>query len=140
MLTPEVVRDTFDVTDFVYGDPKAFYTHVADDVSTTITGTDNPISGYYSSKKEWLTNSIERIASYMATPMTRTVTNVLVSGDWTMVEYTAKAMTKSGREYSQEFCWLCRFEGDMIVEIRIYMDSALVKNLFEVEEKKGSKS
>jgi len=135
MLTSEVVYNTFDLTDFVYGDPKAFFRHVADDVCVTITGTDNPLSGNYSSKTEWLANSIEPIARCMATPMTRTVTNVLVSGDWTTVEYTAKATTKSGRDYVQEFCWLCRFEGDMIVEIRIYMDSALVKNLFEAEGK-----
>lgn len=135
MLTPDIVHKTFDQTDFVHGDPKAFFTHVVDDVSVTITGTDNPLSGYYTTKKKWLTSSMERIARCMATPATRTVTNVLVSGDWTTVEYTARATTKSGKDYVQEFCWLCRFEGDMIVEIRIYMDSALVKNLFEAEEK-----
>lgn len=135
MLTPDTVHKTFDQTDFVHGDPKAFFTHVVDDVSTTITGTDNPLSGHYTTKKEWLTSSIERIARCMATPTTRTVTNVLVSGDWTTVEYTARATTKSGKDYVQEFCWLCRFEGDVIVEIRIYMDSALIKNLFEAEEK-----
>jgi len=135
MLTPEVVQKTFDRTEFVYGDAAAFFRHVADDVCATITGTDNPISGNYSSKKEWLSSTIERLSRCMSTPTTRIVTNVLVSGDWTTVEYTATAKTKSGKDYAQEFCWLCRFEGDMIVEIRIYMDSALVKNLLEAEEK-----
>ena len=65
----------------------------------------------------------------MSTPTTRTVTNVLVSGNWTTVEYPARAKTKSGKDYVQQYHWLCRFEEDMTVEIRIYMDNALVKDL-----------
>jgi len=54
--------------------------------------------------------------------------------DWAIVEYTATATTKKGASFNQNFCWICRYEGDKIVEVRMYEDSALVKSVLEENE------
>jgi uncharacterized protein len=54
----------------------------------------------------------------------RKFTRVLISDVW-IVEHTAAATTKKGSGFHQEFCWLCRFEGDTIVQVKIYMDTVV---------------
>jgi hypothetical protein len=39
--------------------------------------------------------------------------------------------TGDGLRFDNRYCWVCRFEGDKIVEVRAYLDSALVARLFE---------
>jgi ketosteroid isomerase-like protein len=58
----------------------------------------------------------------------------LVCGDWAVVEHNGHAVTKKGEDYKMEFCWVCRFESDKIVEVRMYMDTALGKKTIEENE------
>lgn len=67
----------------------------------------------------------------MGTPGARKVKNILISGDWAVVEHTAEATTKGRMKMFQEFCWLCRFEEGMIVEVRIYLDTAMFGKVLE---------
>jgi uncharacterized protein len=55
----------------------------------------------------------------------------LVSGDWAVVELHSLATAKNGLRFDNRYCWVCRFEDDQIVEVRAYLDSALVARLFE---------
>ena len=70
----------------------------------------------------------------MATPIKRKITNVFTCGDWAVVEHTASATTKKGTAFEQKFCWVCRYEADKIVKVRMYEDSALVKRILEENE------
>jgi uncharacterized protein len=67
----------------------------------------------------------------MAAPMRAKVRNVLVSGDWTVVELKGEGLSKGGLNYDQELCWICRYAGDKIIEARVYLDTALVKAILE---------
>ena len=62
------------------------------------------------------------------------VVNVMVDGDMAAVELKAHATTKSGTNFANEYCWVCRFEGEKIVQVRAYLDSALVKRVLEENE------
>jgi ketosteroid isomerase-like protein len=55
----------------------------------------------------------------------------LLSGDWAVVELHSLATAKNGLRFENRYGWLCRFSGDTIVEVRAYLDSALVARLFE---------
>ena len=59
------------------------------------------------------------------------VENALVSGDWSVVELHSLATAKNGLRFDNRYCWLCRFRDGKIVEVRAYLDSALVARLFE---------
>jgi uncharacterized protein len=59
------------------------------------------------------------------------VTGVITSGDWAVVELQAMATAKNGLRFDNRYCWVIRFAGGKIVEVRAYLDSALVQRLFD---------
>jgi ketosteroid isomerase-like protein len=59
------------------------------------------------------------------------VEHALVSGDWAVVELLSLATAKNGLRFDNRYCWVCRFKSDKIVEVRAYLDSALVARLFQ---------
>jgi uncharacterized protein len=132
MVTEYRVNST--ISPFEQGNPASFFDHVAENVDWTITGRGHQLSGRYTSKADVLSKTLNRMTQCMATPMKRKITSVLISGDWAVVEHTADATTKKGSEFHQEFCWICRFEGDMIVEVKMYMDTAVVETVLSENE------
>lgn len=125
MVSEETVRASFAHMENANG--PAFLENVADNVSWTAMGTHNPFKGHYTSKSDIGKGVFARLIPKLATPLTGKVTNVLVIGDWAVVELKGSAMTKGGTEYNQELCWICRYEGDKVVEVRAYLDTALLK-------------
>jgi ketosteroid isomerase-like protein len=63
------------------------------------------------------------------------VQRVYVFGDVAIMEVKTFGTGKCGNKYEMEACWICRFEGDKIVEVTAYQDSALAKRM--LEENKG---
>ena len=127
MLTEEYVREHFSylkTADYI-----PFWDRIADKTSFTITGTDNPHSGTYTTKPEIVEKAYKDITSCLARPMTGEIRNIMVCGDWAVVEIFGKSEMKNGKPYDQEVCWICRYEDGKLVEARLYVDSALVKRL-----------
>jgi ketosteroid isomerase-like protein len=112
------------------GDGGEFFTHVADDVDWIVEGT-HPLAGHYHSKADFLAHTFEKLAKVLPQGTQLHVENVLASGDWAVVELHSLATAKNGLRFDNRYCWLCRFRGDKIVEVRAYLDSALVARLFE---------
>lgn len=97
-------------------------------------GREYPIAGHYSSRAEVL-KSLNRVVGCLVAPPDRTITHIYTSdGDWATVEHNATGSTKKGSPFYQEMCWVCRFDGDKIVELRMYQDTALVKKILEENE------
>lgn len=55
----------------------------------------------------------------------------MVSGDWAIMELESMATAKNGLRIDNKYCWLVRFAAGKIVEVRAYLDSAMVKRLFD---------
>ena len=55
----------------------------------------------------------------------------MVGGDWAVVELRSLASAQNGLRFDNRYCWVSRFSADKIVEVRAYLDSALVARLFE---------
>lgn len=62
------------------------------------------------------------------------VRNVLVDGDQAVVELDAVSTQNNGKPFANQYCWVCRFSGGKIVEVRAYLDSALVTEAIEGNE------
>jgi ketosteroid isomerase-like protein len=129
MVSESFVRSSF--AHFEADNGPAFLQHVADNVSWTATGIDNPLGGHYTSKQEVGAKIFGRIIPKMATALTAKVTNVLTAGAWAVVELKSQGRSKGGKDYNQELCWICRYEDDKIVEVRMYLDTALLKALLD---------
>jgi len=133
MVTADYVRTIF--TALASGDAPTFFNNVADNVSWRVTGTENPLSGQYNSKAEFVPATFQRLGKLMDGPLKLELVNVIVDGDMAAVELKANGKAKNGLDFANEYCWVCQFEGDKIVKVRAYLDSALVKRCIEENEK-----
>ena len=109
--------------------PEHFFERVADDVDWTVLGT-HPLAGRYRSKQAFRDGTFARLAPLFDPPLTLSVRDLVVAGDRAVVELSARAATKQGVRFDNDYCWVCRFarvDGrDTIVEVRAYLDSAMV--------------
>lgn len=122
------IQDIFKTLEI--GDGSEFFTHVADDVDWIVEGT-HPLAGHYHSKSDFLANTFEKLRKVLPRGAQLRVEHTMVSGDWAVVELRSLAVAKNGLRFDNRYCWLCRFKNDMIVEVRAYLDSALVARLFQ---------
>ena len=113
--------------------PIPFFEKLPDNVSFTVCGSFNPLAGEYNSKNDVLA-VFGRLMSQFVAPPTLKIINVLPSGDYAVVEMTSHAISKKGKDYNQSLCWVCRYEGEICVMVRIYVDTAAEMQLFEEAE------
>src|SRR5271155_4500965 len=111
------------------GDGAAFFTNVAEDVDWTVQG-HHPLAGHYKGKADFLAHTFKKLETVLPQGAQLHVTNALVSGEWAVVELASHAIAKNGLKFDNKYCWVTRFAGDKIVEVRAYLDSALVQRLF----------
>jgi ketosteroid isomerase-like protein len=126
-LDEQTVRSIF--AGLEHGDGDAFFSHVADDVDWTVMGT-HPLAGHYPSKAAFKAGTFSKLAKVLPGGAQLNVTNAFVSGDTAVVELLSAATAKNGMRFDNHYCWVVRFDQEMIVEVRAYLDSALVAELF----------
>lgn len=115
--------------DKLRADSNAFFEQVAEDVDWTVEGS-HPLAGHYSSKAEFMEHTIAKLARVLPEGAKLSVEHVLVDGDWAAVELRSDVLAKNGMQFKNRYCWVCRFQGRMIIEVRAYLDSAMVAELF----------
>jgi ketosteroid isomerase-like protein len=111
------------------GDGDAFFRHVADDVDWTVMGT-HPLAGRYRSKADFRAATFTKLGKVLPAGAQLKVTGVLVAGDVAAVELLSGATARNGMRFDNRYCWITRFHEGVIVEVRAYLDSALVAELF----------
>jgi uncharacterized protein len=62
------------------------------------------------------------------------VTHILVDSDSAAVEMESLSSALNGKPFDNRYCWIVRFSDGTIVEVRAYLDSALVQRLIEENE------
>jgi ketosteroid isomerase-like protein len=62
------------------------------------------------------------------------VTHIHADGDSVVVEHTGHNVLPDGRNYNNQYCWILRFDNDLIQEVREYMDTQLVTETFGADE------
>jgi ketosteroid isomerase-like protein len=102
-----------------------FWARVAEDVDWTVEGT-HPLAGRYYSKQEFREATFGRLARVLVGGVKLEVQHVFVDGDTTVVELLSTSTTIEGAPFANTYCWVCDFEGDTIVRVRAYVDSAMV--------------
>ena len=112
------------------GQPEKFFEHVADNVNWLVLGT-HPLAGEYKSKREFREATFAKLTPLFPNGLRLYTREVLVAGDRAAVELYANATAKSGLRFNNEYCWICRFAAGRIVDVRAYLDSALVQKLID---------
>ena len=130
-VTADYVRDLFG--NLETGKLERFFSRVADDVDWTVMGT-HPLAGHYTSKSELIERTFARIERIMKEGIVLKVNHVVVSGDEAAVEMESLSVAKNGRPFNNTYCWVVRFLEGEIVEVRAYVDSALVQLVLDENE------
>lgn len=126
-VSAEEVRGIF--KNLESGDGEGFFAHVAENVDWTVEGT-HPLAGHYTSKAGFRAGTFAKLGKVLPGGAQLHVTHLLVSDEWAVVELRSLATAKNGLRFDNAYCWVCRFANGMIVEVRAYLDSALVAQLF----------
>jgi hypothetical protein len=127
-IAPERVRQIFGGLEA--GDGAAFFQHVADDVDWTVLGT-HPLAGHYHGKQAFIEGTFAKLNQVLSRGAELYVEHLLVKDDDATVELKSLAKAKNGMRFDNHYCWVVHFEGDVIVHVRAYLDSAMVTRLFQ---------
>ncbi|KAL1383499.1 hypothetical protein HDK64DRAFT_35936 [Phyllosticta capitalensis] len=120
------------------GNVEEVFKRVHPDVEWTVMGT-HPIAGRYTSLEDFKNNTLRRLQAIMKTSPIRIKTrNVIGGGDheWATVELYADGVEcNNGLKFENTYAWCMRFnEEGQIVQVRAYLDSALIKQILEENE------
>jgi ketosteroid isomerase-like protein len=102
-----------------------FFERVAEDVDWTVMGT-HPLAGRYTSKAAFTLATFDRLTPLMREGVRLRLRRLFIDGDTMIAELQARSTTLEGAAFDNHYCWVCRFAGDRIVEVRAYLDSAMV--------------
>jgi uncharacterized protein len=138
MSAPSARRITELFAPLAVGDFSTFYNNVvADNVDWTVLGT-HPLAGRYTSKADFLGRSVATMGKALDGPMLLHVKQVTGGGgsEWAVVELELAKGTRcrNGMAYENQYAWVTRWEGEMIVEVRVYLDSNLLNQALEVNK------
>lgn len=134
-VQPSYVKSLF--ANLENGKSDVFFEHVADDVNWTVMGT-HPLAGDYHTKANFLTHTFGRLNKILEEGVVLRVTNVLVDGDSAAVEMESLSTALNGKPFNNRYCWVVYFSNGTIVEVRAYLDSALVQRLIDENEASAS--
>ena len=123
MVTENYVREVFKGLE--QGDGAGFFAHVDDRVDWIVEGT-HPLAGHYKSKSDFVAGTFAKLGKVLPHGAQLVVEHLLVKDDQAVVELHSLATAKNGMRFDNRYCWVCRFDGDMIVEVRAYLDSMMV--------------
>ena len=127
MITEDYVRRIFKGLE--QGDGASFFEHVDDKVDWIVEGT-HPLAGHYKSKSDFVAGTFAKLAKVLPNGAQLVVEHLIVKDDQAVVELHSLATAKNGLKFDNRYCWVCRFVNRTIVEVRAYLDSALVARLF----------
>ena len=130
-VTSDQVENIFDYID--NGEMKNFFEHVADDVCWKVMGT-HPLAGTYHSKQDFLAHTFIRLNKILEEGVVLKVTNIIAQGDTVAVELESYSTTINGSPFNNTYCWVVKFKNSIIIEVRAYVDSALVQKIIDENE------
>jgi ketosteroid isomerase-like protein len=126
-ITAETVRTIFKGLES--GDGGEFFEHVASDVDWTVMGT-HPLAGRYRSKQAFIEATFLKLGKVLVAGAQLVLEHLVVQGDEAVVELQSMATARNGMRFDNRYCWVVLFRNGVIVNVRAYLDSAMVAKLF----------
>lgn len=115
------------------GENELFFEQVAENVKWTVMGT-HPLAGSYHNKQDFISHTFERLNRILNDGVVLKTSNILVSEDTAVLEMESLSTALNGMPFNNTYCWIVKFRNNMIVEVRAYVDSALVQKVIEENE------
>ncbi|KAI9658369.1 MAG: hypothetical protein M1821_002502 [Bathelium mastoideum] len=128
------ITDVF--TAMTNGSSDIFYSHVVENVSWRVMGT-HPLAGHYASKVAFYNSTTVRLSKIEAPGGSTSLVRVIGGCDeeWSVEEMLGSVTMLNGMPFINQYSWSTRWnENGEIVEVRAYVDSALVTRVITENE------
>ncbi len=106
-----------------------FFDSVSEDVEWTLVGR-HPLAGEFRNKREFLDGTLEQIRARSG-GLRFDLKQMYGTSDVVVVVMEGVATATDGEPYDPFYIWICRFEGDVIVEVQAYVDTRVVTGIIE---------
>lgn len=111
------------------GDMDACFALLADDVTWTNIGS-TKFSGTYSGKQAILEDLLGPLFSQLKAGIASKIERLTAEGDIVVAQTTGVAETLDGAPYNNSYCQVIRISEGKFVDVKEYMDTALIDTVF----------
>jgi ketosteroid isomerase-like protein len=112
------------------GDGRPFIEAMADDFCWILEGS-TPWSGRYVGKDAVRQKLFAPLFAQFATQYRNRLDRIIVDGDEVVVACRGNVETVRGERYDNSYCYWIRMRGGRMVELREYLDTALVERVLQ---------
>lgn len=112
------------------GDSGPFFALIAEDVTWTVIGT-TEVSGIYKSKQALIDRAFGPLLERLDGDLKTTFVDLAAEGEKLFLRFESTGVTTSGIRYDQVYCWAMLMRDRRIVEITAYLDTDLLRRVFE---------
>lgn len=122
------IREIFDSLNA--GDPTLWIDRMSDDIVFSIIGT-TKFSGVFNGKKDFLTRAMG-VMQTLVEPGSASlrIENLIAEGDYVVMLAEGAARTRTGQDHNNTYAMIFTIKDDKIVEIKEFIDTALVDRIF----------
>jgi ketosteroid isomerase-like protein len=110
-----------------------FFKQVAEDVKWTLMET-HPLAGDYHSKHNFISSTFELLNRILKDGVVLKVSNIIVQNETAVVKRHSLSTALTEMPFNKTYCWVINFKNDFIVEVMVYVDSALVQKVIDDDE------
>ena len=94
----------------------------------------HPLAGVYKNKQEFVYKTFIRLNKLLKEEIILKINNIIIQADNAVVEMISISTALNGMPFNNTYCWIVKFENGIIVNIRAYVDSALVQKIIDENE------
>ena len=123
----QLVRGAFEAMG--RSDIRPLYDLMRDDFAWIIEGRSR-FSRSYEGKEAVKRDLLAPLFEAFATPYRFTIDEIIGEGETVVVRGRGEVRMKSGQDYNNSYCFVLRLEHGQLVELREYLDTALVERVF----------
>jgi len=114
------------------GDMDACFALLADDVTWTNIGS-TKFSGTYIGKQALADDLLGPLFSQLKAGISSQIERLTAEGDSVVAQTSGTAETMNGIPYNNTYCQVIRIRDGQIVDVKEYMDTALIDSVFGVD-------
>lgn len=123
----QLVREAFEAMG--RSDIRPLYDLMTDDFAWVIEG-QTRFSRRFDGKDKVKRKLLDPLFDAFATPYRFTIDEMIGEGDRVVVLGRGEVKTKAGMDYNNSYCFVLRLADGRLVELREYLDTALVERVF----------
>jgi len=123
----QVVRETYGAISS--GDVEGFMSRLADDVEWYFIGS-HRFAGTLKGKEEIMNKLFEPLGEALTSTIHVDIKQLIAEGDKVVAEMQGTSKSTEGKDYNNTYCIIVTVKGDKITEMREYLDTELITEVF----------